>query len=121
VAGSLDAPLASFTITPEATARSSRLTAAELADRLSHLTHVQVVDVRNPAETAAGTIEGAVLVPLARLTARLGELDPDAPTVAYCASGYRSSTAASVLAASGFADVSDLLGGYEAWIARPSN
>jgi glyoxylase-like metal-dependent hydrolase (beta-lactamase superfamily II)/rhodanese-related sulfurtransferase len=121
VAGSLDAPLASFAITPEATARSSRLTAAELADRLSHLAHVQVVDVRNPAETAVGTIEGAVLVPLARLTVRLGELDPDAPTVTYCASGYRSSTAASVLAASGFADVSDLLGGYEAWIARPSN
>ena len=37
------------------------------------------------------------------------------PVVAYCASGYRSQVAASVLAAAGFADVSDLLGGYGAW------
>jgi DMSO/TMAO reductase YedYZ molybdopterin-dependent catalytic subunit len=35
----------------------------------------------------------------------------------YCASGYRSQVAASVLAAAGFADVSDLLGGYAAWQA----
>jgi rhodanese-related sulfurtransferase len=39
--------------------------------------------------------------------------------VAYCASGYRSSIAASVLEAAGFADVSDLLGGYDAWRSRP--
>jgi hydroxyacylglutathione hydrolase len=44
----------------------------------------------------------------------MSELDPTRPTVVYCASGYRSSIAASVLAAAGFGDVSDLLGGYEA-------
>jgi 3-mercaptopyruvate sulfurtransferase SseA len=33
----------------------------------------------------------------------------------YCASGYRSLIAASVLRSAGFADVSDLLGGYLAW------
>ena len=119
VVGSLDAPLASFAVAPEATVRSSRLTAADLADRLTHLARVQIVDVRDPVETGAGTIVGAVLMPLARLTAGLGELDPTSPTVTYCASGYRSSTAASVLAASGFSDVSDLLGGYEAWVGRP--
>jgi rhodanese-related sulfurtransferase len=40
---------------------------------------------------------------------------PGGPTVVYCASGYRSSIAASELAAAGFDDVSDLLGGFEAW------
>ncbi len=35
--------------------------------------------------------------------------------VVYCASGYRSLIAASVLADAGFVDVSDLLGGYGAW------
>ena len=118
VIGSLEAPLAAFAAAPDVTARSSRLTATQLADRMAHLDRVQLVDVRNEAETAAGIIDGAVLVPLARLTARLGELDPGAPTVAYCASGYRSSTATSVLVTAGFADVSDLLGGYEAWTAR---
>jgi hydroxyacylglutathione hydrolase len=56
-------------------------------------------------------------VPLPQLTSRVAELDPTRPTVVYCASGYRSSIAASALAAAGFADVSDLLGGYEAWNA----
>jgi hydroxyacylglutathione hydrolase len=37
------------------------------------------------------------------------------PTVVYCAGGYRSMIAASVMRASGFRDVSDLIGGIEAW------
>jgi hydroxyacylglutathione hydrolase len=56
-------------------------------------------------------------MPLPRLASHIAELDPTRPTVAYCASGYRSSIAASVLTAAGFDDVSDLLGGYEAWNA----
>ena len=35
----------------------------------------------------------------------------------YCAGGYRSAVAASVLRAAGFDDVSDILGGYGAWSA----
>ena len=46
-----------------------------------------------------------------------GELDPARPVVTYCAGGYRSSIAASLLRASAFADVSDLIGGYQAWLA----
>jgi hydroxyacylglutathione hydrolase len=37
------------------------------------------------------------------------------PTVVYCAGGYRSSVAASLLRQRGFVDVSDILGGYAAW------
>ena len=48
----------------------------------------------------------------------VGELlDPAQPVVAYCAAGYRSSIAASLLRARGFVDVSDLIGGYQAWAA----
>src|SRR5205823_2882760 len=36
----------------------------------------------------------------------------------YCAGGYRSSIAASVLRANGFTDVADLIGGYAAWQDR---
>ena len=50
-------------------------------------------------------------------TGRAGELDPARPVVIYCAGGYRSSIAASLLRASAFADVSDLIGGYQAWLA----
>src|SRR5205807_1574900 len=57
----------------------------------------------------------------------LDALDRNRPVVAYCASGYRSQIAGSVLAEAGFGDVSDLLGGYSAWegaglpVARGAN
>jgi rhodanese-related sulfurtransferase len=75
------------------------------------------VDVRGPGETRLGTIPGAVTIPLPQLLSRLGELDPDRPTVVNCAGGYRSSVGASTLSAHGFSDVSDVLGGYDAWLA----
>jgi rhodanese-related sulfurtransferase len=39
----------------------------------------------------------------------------------YCAGGYRSSVAASLLRKNGFADVSDILGGFGAWDAAHRN
>ena len=82
---------------------------------------LQVVDVRNPGETAAGTIPNAITIPVGRLPARLGELDASVPTVVYCAGGYRSSVAASLLRHNGFTDVSDILGGYHAWAETTQN
>ncbi|HET9546351.1 MAG TPA: rhodanese-like domain-containing protein, partial [Desertimonas sp.] len=76
---------------------------------------VQLIDLRDPAETQDTGLPGARLVPLAALTESLDDLDRAAPVVVYCASGYRSSIAASVLVAAGFADVSDLRGGFAAW------
>ena len=76
---------------------------------------LQIVDVRNPGEVAAGTIPNAITIPVGQLPGRLGELDATKPTVVYCAGGYRSSVAASLLRQNGFADVSDILGGYGAW------
>lgn len=100
---------------PDLARSSSRLTATE-ADRVLHDDpSVQLVDVRNAAEAADGAIAGATHVPLAQLMARMSELDPEAPTIVYCASGFRSSIAASAMRAHGFRDVSDLLGGYDAW------
>jgi rhodanese-related sulfurtransferase len=42
-----------------------------------------LVDVRQPGEYEGGHIPGAKLVPMAELEERLGELDPDKPTIAY--------------------------------------
>src|SRR5436309_10146387 len=86
-----------------------------LEDRHGEVDALQVVDVRNPGETAGGVIPGAANLPLPQLTERMSKLDPARPTVVYCASGYRSSIGAGVLAAAGFDDVSDLLGRYDAW------
>ncbi|HMF03321.1 MAG TPA: MBL fold metallo-hydrolase [Acidimicrobiia bacterium] len=119
--GALADPLRVLVEHEELVEPSSRLTVAELDARAREVGALQVVDVRNPGETADGTIPGAATIPLPQLTARRGELDPARPTVVYCASGYRSSIAASALAAAGFDDVSDVLGGFDAWKAQHSD
>ena len=78
---------------------------------------LQLVDVRNPGETAPGTLTGARVIPLAVLVDSLDQIDRHAPVVVNCAGGYRSMIAASLLRHAGFSDVSDLIGGYAAWIA----
>lgn len=97
--------------------RADRLTAADLARWAAEDRAPQILDVRNPSEHEAGTVPGAVLIPLAQLASRLGELDPARPTIAVCASGSRSSIAASLLRSRGFGSVGDLLGGFDAWTA----
>jgi len=94
---------------------SSRVTIEQLAELLGIVPNLQLVDVRNPGETALGTLVGARLVPLPRLVDAFGELDRNSPVVVSCATGYRSMIAASMLRHVGFEDVSDLIGGYGAW------
>jgi rhodanese-related sulfurtransferase len=59
-----------------------------------------------------------VNVPLSRLPERMATLPRDQAIVVYCASGYRSAIAASLLQRDGFPDVADLIGGLPAWEAR---
>ncbi len=115
VIGYLDRPLEVMLTHPGDVQMASRLTAKAFDQRAAELADLQVVDVRNPGEVAAGTIPDAVTIPVGQLPARMGELDPARPTVVYCAGGYRSSVAASLLRANGFTDVSDILGGFGAW------
>jgi len=114
VVGALEGGPAQLADRPELAQQASRLSVPALDDR-SGETEVQLIDVRNPGETALGTIPGAVTIPLAELRAAAADLDLGRPTVVYCAGGYRSSVGASLLRSLGAADVSDLLGGYGAW------
>ena len=72
---------------------------------------VQLVDVREPAEVAGGTLPGFVNIPLGQFTARVGELDPARRVVLLCRSGNRSDQAARWLVQQGFTDVVNLSGG----------
>ena len=87
----------------------------------AELPELVLIDVRNPGEVALGSIPGARHLPLPTLLTRLAELDRHAPTVVFCAGGYRSAIASSLLRAHGFTDVSDLLGGYTAWTSRAAD
>ena len=115
VIGYLDAPYQVMLEHQDDVQIASRLTARAFDERAAQMTDLQIVDVRNPGEVAAGTIPNAITIPVGQLPARLDELDATVPTVVYCAGGYRSSVAASLLRHNGFADVSDILGGYGAW------
>jgi rhodanese-related sulfurtransferase len=117
VIGALADPLATFVAHPDLVEPMSRLSVDALTERIESVAGLVLVDVRNPSEVALGTLPGARTISLPALLDRLGELDPSAPTVVYCAGGYRSSIAASLLRRQGFTDVSDLLGGHSAWAA----
>ena len=75
----------------------------------------QLVDVRQPDEVAGGTLPGAVNIPLDVLPERIEELDRDRRVVLLCRSGGRSTAAAELLTALGFADVVNLAGGMLAY------
>jgi rhodanese-related sulfurtransferase/rubrerythrin len=74
-----------------------------------------LLDVRQPEEYESEHLPGAKLVPLSELGARLSELDPEKPTIVYCAIGGRSRVASQVLAGKGFKEVFNLSGGIKAW------
>lgn len=77
----------------------------------------QLVDVRDPAEIADGTLPGAVNIPVDELIADPTLLDPANRVLVVCRSGARSARAASALDAAGFVDVVNLSGGMVAMLA----
>ncbi len=97
---------------------AQRVTVEEMASMTASQPELQVLDIRGPGETADGTIPGAHVIPLPKLAAECEVLDKDKPVLVYCAGGYRSSIGASLLRRHGFAEVTDLIGGYGAWSAN---
>ncbi|MEV7046294.1 MBL fold metallo-hydrolase [Amycolatopsis sp. NPDC051061] len=116
VAGHLDDPDTAMTAIAPEVDRASRITADHLRRSLAAVSPPAVIDVRGDDERVAGAIEGSLHIPLAELPSRVGEIPHDHPIVLHCAGGHRSSIAASVLRRAGHTDVSDLLGGYAAWL-----
>ncbi len=78
---------------------------------------VTVLDVREDWEWDGGHVEGAMHVYVGHLRERLAEVPRDRPVVAVCASGRRSSIAASILKAEGY-EVSNVQGGMNAWKSK---
>ena len=80
-----------------------------------------VIDVREPAELEAGRLPGAIHIPRGLLEFRIGSCreleDPSVPVLVYCRSGVRSALAAETLQRMGYSNVSNIAGGFEAWVA----
>jgi len=71
--------------------------------------------VREPAEHAAASIEGAVLIPMREIPGRLTELDRDKEIVVFCHHGSRSAMVVEFLRRQGFARAINMSGGIDAW------
>lgn len=76
-----------------------------------------ILDVREASEFKAGHILNAKLIPLGKLTERIGELEKyrDRPMIVVCRSGNRSSSACALLVKQGFTQAYNLTGGMMAW------
>ncbi len=108
--------------TAEVVEAAQRLSPTDLAIARGDNAAIQLIDIRQPSEVATGVIGGARHIPLAQLSVQvsggLSDIDSTQPIVVYCAGGYRSSIAASLLRAHGFGQVSDLIGGITAWVGE---
>lgn len=87
------------------------------ATQLMNSEDALVLDVREDAEYKQGHLANAVHIPLGQLNQRVKELDKyrGRNVVAYCRTGNRSNTAASLLRRQGFDTVFNLAGGIVAW------
>lgn len=77
-----------------------------------------VLDVRTQDEFDSGHLESATMLDFYRedFADRLAELDPDKPYLLYCKSGNRSGQALTLMRSLGFTDVTEIDGGFSAWV-----
>jgi adenylyltransferase/sulfurtransferase len=87
----------------------------EVKSKLDRGDKFLLLDVREPHEYQIARIEGATLIPLGQLPARLGELDKNAEIVAHCKMGGRSQQAVDLMKQQGFTNVRNMTGGINAW------
>jgi hydroxyacylglutathione hydrolase len=117
VAGYLQNGLRSLESRPDKVAFTERLSASFAAELFSSSQPPLGIDVRTPREREQKHIAGTLSIPLNRLIKNLETLPKDRPLLVYCAGGYRSSIAASLLQRGGFDSVGEIAGGIAAWEA----
>jgi hydroxyacylglutathione hydrolase len=117
VVGYLKDGLHSLKSRPDLTVTTERVSAPFAAELLSSPQPPLAIDVRAPRERDQKFIPGSLGIPLNHLVDKLETLPRDRPLLVYCAGGYRSSIAASLLERNGFDRVSEIAGGIAGWEA----
>jgi peroxiredoxin family protein/rhodanese-related sulfurtransferase/TusA-related sulfurtransferase len=80
-------------------------------DLVKPAAHQKLLDVRTPDEVSAGTIPGAMNIPVDDLRGRLGELSKEKDYLVFCRVGLRGYLACRILTQNGFT-CRNLTGGY---------
>jgi adenylyltransferase/sulfurtransferase len=91
------------------------ITPAEVKARLDRGENLVLVDVREPWEHVICRIEGAKLIPMAKLPSNLPLFEQAGDVVLYCHYGIRSLEAATWLRGRGVEGAQSLAGGIERW------
>jgi glyoxylase-like metal-dependent hydrolase (beta-lactamase superfamily II)/rhodanese-related sulfurtransferase len=117
VAGYLRDGMAALEARPDLVRVIPRITAPALAGQLHESPEPFVLDVRSEKEWQSGHLAGSHNIPLAQLRKRIGDVPQDRPVVVHCEGGYRSAIGTSLLEEAGRTNVSDLVGGFKAWLA----
>jgi hydroxyacylglutathione hydrolase len=117
VAGYLKDGLQSLASRPELVAFTERLSAQFAAELLASAQPPLMIDVRAPGERVRKSIAGSLGIPLNHLVEKMETLPRDLALLVYCAGGYRSSIAASLLQRGGFETVGEIAGGIVGWEA----
>jgi len=117
VAGYLKNGLQSLETQPELVAFTERLSAQFAAELMSASEPPVLIDVRAPRERDQKRIAESLAIPLNHLSENFATLPKNRTLLVYCAGGYRSSIAASLLQRSGFASVGEIAGGIVGWEA----
>lgn len=87
----------------------------EVEAKITEGRNIQLIDVRELEEYAAGRIKGSKLIPLGNLLERTNEIDSDMEVICICRSGNRSARACEILSSLGFNQVSNMDGGMMKW------
>jgi len=92
------------------------ITVEEMKARLDAGERFRLIDVREPSEHSTAKIAGSELKPLGQIVNWASELkDKDEEIVLHCHHGMRSDRACQYLAAQGFTNVKNLIGGIDEW------
>lgn len=92
------------------------LTAEDLKSKLDRGERPTLLDVREPWERDAASIDGSVHIPMGDIPARFNqELDPEEHIIVYCHHGVRSMNVTAWLRQQGFESVQSLRGGIDRW------
>ncbi|MFX1301439.1 MAG: rhodanese-like domain-containing protein [Promethearchaeota archaeon] len=92
------------------------ITATQLKEKLEK-NELLLIDVRETYECEAGFVDGSKYIYVGELANHVDELPRNTPLATTCGWGGRGSLAASILRKAGFSEVSNTLGGLNAWNA----
>lgn len=101
-------------------AAKQQITEIDVTTASNRLAGALLLDVREPAEFAAGHVPGAVNIPRGVLEFQIGghpafQGKQQAELVVYCQSGGRSALATQVLNQMGYSGAVSMAGGFKAW------